>query len=105
MYNIVHLCGEKIAFNYVEHLDADKTGITLIACDNLVRANGLAIYNTYKGKNGEINFNRVLVCLPSTISKAVDIRTLNHEIGHALGLDHISPRQSVCSKKHALWKQ
>ncbi len=83
-------CGETIKFNYVEQLEVDQGGITFIGCDHLKNVSGV----TYHSANGTY-FNNVLICIPSIISTPFQLKTLFHEIGHALGLEHVHEVDSI----------
>jgi hypothetical protein len=83
-------CGETIQFKYIEKLDVNQNGITFVGCDNLGDTSGV----TYPSTSG-IYFNNVLICIPSIITTPFQLKTLFHEIGHALGLEHLHEVDSI----------
>ena len=88
-------CGELIEFHYVDKLDENQPGITIIAGDKLTEANGVTI-SSVTGTQ----YTQALICLPSIIKNPYDYKTITHEIGHALGLNHVHEIESI--KQHLM---
>lgn len=91
-------CEYAIKFKYVEEIKTNFFGGIVIAnCDKLKDANGYwqRVFNS----SGEFQFG--LVCIPSRYYDstgkliAYNVRTISHEIGHAIGLDHLHDVESV----------
>ena len=92
-------CGQRIKFNFVKNPEALQSKIVFAACDNLDKANGVTVYN-YNPYYIEqwVTFSEVLVCIPSNIKTYFDLKTISHEIGHALGILHLHDVSSVQQK-------
>jgi len=58
-------------------------------------AHGLTAPHTGLTPTNHIKFEQVLVCLPSSVKNDFDLHTISHEIGHALGFEHLHDIDSV----------
>ncbi|WED42491.1 hypothetical protein [Legionella cardiaca] len=89
--NWVSACANLIEFKYKSKLGVDEPGIIFIGCEQMEQVNGV----TQSIRDAQNYFKQVLICLPSTIKTAVNKRTVHHEIGHGLGLNHTHNVESV----------
>ncbi|KTD73413.1 reprolysin-like metallopeptidase [Legionella tucsonensis] len=91
-------CENSVKFIYVDKINTNAfNGIIIANCDNLKAANGYwqQVYTT----SGKFQFG--LVCIPSNYYDnsgkliAYNLRTISHEIGHAIGLAHLHDVESI----------
>lgn len=87
-------CGDLIEFNYVQTLDQNQLGLTIVGCDNLNKADGLTHYN-HAALEATGSLYQAIICLPSKIKTNYDSKVYAHEIGHGLGFGHIHEVDSI----------
>jgi len=89
-------CADSIQFNQVPQLTDDGKGIVFAACDEMANnVHGLATFHRTTSLENHIEFEQVLVCLPSLVNDDFDLLTISHEVGHALGFKHLHEIPSV----------
>ncbi|KTD43029.1 hypothetical protein [Legionella parisiensis] len=91
-------CENAVKFTYVDKIHTDVfNGIVIANCDNMNTANGYW-QRVYSSSN---QFLFGLVCIPSNYyddsGKLIEynLRTISHEIGHAIGLGHLHDVESL----------
>lgn len=82
-------CDYHINFKFTPDPLPNELGITFIACKT-TEFLGITVYPFFD--HGF--FDQILICLPTTL-EIIDIKTISHEIGHALGLDHLYDNHEV----------
>lgn len=94
-------CDNLVKFHYVEHVQLDRfKGVVIANCDNLNIARGY--WQPVYSQSGEYQLG--IVCIPSQYYSQtgelmkINLHTISHEVGHALGLGHFHDVQSIKQK-------